>query len=121
MECTSGTSKEHKPNNNTNPTGGGKSAGESENIMNKIRRKNLAEIIERLETLKSDLEDLASDLETLKDEEEEYMENIPENLQGGEKYERAEAAFDALDGAVSDLEDIDIEAIIDQINEAIDA
>ena len=88
--------------------------------MNKIRRKNLAEIIERLEALKSEIEDIASDLEALKDEEEEYLDNIPENLQGSERYERAESAVDALDGAMSDLEDIDIEAIIDQINEAID-
>ena len=42
--------------------------------MNKIRRKNLQAIIDRLEELKGSLEDLQA-------EEEEYRDNIPENRQ----------------------------------------
>ena len=41
--------------------------------MNKLRRKNLQEIIDQLEELKGCLEDLA-------EEEEEYRDNMPENL-----------------------------------------
>ena len=41
--------------------------------MNKIRRKNLQSIIDQLEELKGSLEDLQA-------EEEEYRDNIPENM-----------------------------------------
>ena len=48
--------------------------------MNKIRRKNLQSIIDQLEELKGSLEDLQA-------EEEEYRDNIPENMQESERYE----------------------------------
>ena len=54
--------------------------------MNKIRRKTLAELYEELASIKERLE-------TVKEEEEEYLENIPENLQGSERYEKAEDGF----------------------------
>ena len=44
--------------------------------MNKIRRKSLTEI-------KDKIEDLKTELELLLDEEQEYLDNIPENMQGG--------------------------------------
>lgn len=47
--------------------------------MNKIRRKNLQAIIDQLEELKGGLEDLQA-------EEEEYRDNIPENMQESERY-----------------------------------
>ncbi len=67
--------------------------------MNKIRRKNLQAIIDQLEELKGSLEDLQA-------EEKEYRDNMPENLQGSERYERADAACDGLEEAVSGLEDV---------------
>ena len=66
--------------------------------MNKIRRKNLQAIIDRLEELKGSLEDLQT-------EEEEYRDNIPENFQSGERYERTEEICESLSDAVSSLED----------------
>ena len=48
--------------------------------MNKVRRKNLQAIIDRLEELKGSVEDLQA-------EEEEYRDNIPENMQESEHYE----------------------------------
>lgn len=76
--------------------------------MNKIRRKSLQGIINQLEELKSSLEDLQA-------EEEEYRDNMPENLQGSERYEVADAACDNLSDAVSDLEEVisSIEAAIE--------
>lgn len=44
-------------------------------------------------------------LESVKDEEEEYMENIPENLQSSERYEKAENAVDNLDSALDSLDE----------------
>ena len=66
--------------------------------MNKIRRKTLRDILEQLEELKDSLEEVQS-------EEEAYRDNMPENLQGSERYETADAACDNLSDAVSSLED----------------
>ena len=49
--------------------------------MNKMRRTALASIKEKIEELKDELE-------TLLEEEEEYRDSIPENMQGGERYEK---------------------------------
>lgn len=59
--------------------------------MNRERRKNLQSIADQLEELKSSLEDLQS-------EEEDYRDNIPENLQGSERYERADEAVSYMGG-----------------------
>ena len=65
--------------------------------MNKARRKALKVILESVQ-------DLRDQLELLHDEEEEYRESIPENLQSSEKYEKADAAVYALSEAVESLE-----------------
>ena len=62
--------------------------------MNKIRRKNLQSIIDQLEELKGSLEDLQA-------EEEEYRDNIPENMQESERYEKAD---DNLEEVISSIE-----------------
>lgn len=67
--------------------------------MNKIRRKNLQSIIDQLEELKSSLEGLQA-------EEEEYRDNIPENMQGSERCEKADEASGNLSGAVDNLEEV---------------
>ena len=46
---------------------------------------------------------------------------MPEGIRYSERGERAETALDSLTGAVEDIENLDLEAIIDQINEAIEA
>lgn len=67
--------------------------------MNKIRRKNLQTSIDRLEDIKADLEEITY-------EEEEYRDNIPENLQSSEKYERAYEACDNLNDAADTLNEV---------------
>ena len=67
--------------------------------MNKTRRKSIQDIASQLEELKSTLEDIQG-------EEEEYRDNIPENLQGSAQYEVADEACDTLGEAVDGLEDI---------------
>ena len=74
--------------------------------MNKVRRKELQELYDIISEAKDRLE-------MLHDEEEEYMENIPENLQSSERYEKAEAAVSALESASSSLEEA-----LDYIEEA---
>lgn len=91
--------------------------------MNAPRRKKLQAIIEAIEELKSQLEDQSSDLEELKDEEMEYFENIPENLQSSERYERAETSSSALEEAYDTLSELldQLGDVTSSIEEAIDA
>ena len=51
--------------------------------MNKVRRKAIEKIADRLI-------ELEMEFETLYDEESDYLDNIPENLQSGERYEMVE-------------------------------
>ena len=74
--------------------------------MNKIRRKTLNEIYDKLAELKDLLEEVMS-------EEEDYKDNMPENLQNSERYEIAENACDNMDSAISSLEEA-----LDYIEEA---
>ena len=67
--------------------------------MNKARRKSIQDVANQLEELKSTLTEIQG-------EEEEYRDNIPENLQGSQQYETADEACDTLSEAVDGLEDI---------------
>lgn len=66
--------------------------------MNNIRRKTLKTILEEIEEIKNRLEDVLS-------EEEEAFDNIPENLQGTERYEKAEEIISYLEDAISELDE----------------
>lgn len=66
--------------------------------VNKTRREELTKFHDTVFEVKKQLAMLYY-------EEEEYMDNIPENLQCSERYVRAEKAADALDSAMSSLED----------------
>lgn len=67
--------------------------------MNNTRRKSLNEIKEKID-------DLRVDLELLLEEEQDYRDNMPENLQGSERYEKADEACDNLSDAVDGLEEV---------------
>lgn len=66
--------------------------------VNKARREELTKFHDTVFEVKKQLAMLHY--------EEEYMDNIPENLQCSERYVRAEKAADALDSAMSSLEDV---------------
>lgn len=66
--------------------------------MNNIRRKKLAKLYEEIENIKSLLEEIH-------EEESEAFDNIPENLEGTERYGKAEEAVDNLDSAIGSLEE----------------
>lgn len=70
--------------------------------MNKARRKELSRAVELLE-------EAQSIIESCRDEEQEYIDNMPENLQESEKYYAAEEAVNNMDEAY------------DKIGEAIDS
>ena len=74
--------------------------------MNKIRRKALNSIIEQLQELESNIEEIM-------DEEMEYKDNMPENLQTSEHYEKSEEACSAMQDAIAE-----IDVVIDYLNTA---
>lgn len=81
--------------------------------MNKERRKELLAIINRLQSInlsdESEVDSVKYDLESVLCDEEGYMDNIPENLQGSYRYEKAEEACDNLQCAIDVLENDDID------------
>lgn len=76
--------------------------------MNKPRRKALQTLLDRMAEIRDILEEIEGD-------EEDYRDNMPENLQGSERYEKANEACDSLYKAVSNLEEAieSIEAAIE--------
>lgn len=75
--------------------------------MNKNRRKELRQWNEKIEALKDELENILMD-------EQEYYDNIPENLQYSSRAEDSETAIGCLEEAL----DI-IDEVIDKIEESI--
>lgn len=86
--------------------------------MNKDRRKELGRAIEIANRLKGEMEEPISIIQTAKDEEEEYRDNMPESLQSSDRYQTADAAVDALDSAVSSLEELDLDEVISNLETA---
>jgi len=66
--------------------------------MNRPRRKELDALVERINLIREDLECVMND-------EEEYRDNIPENLQESEKYTKSDEACDSLQAAIDQLEE----------------
>lgn len=66
--------------------------------MNKQRRKEIQEIMVKLEEIKTDIEAVWND-------EQFYMDSIPENLTGSERYGKAEEAVSNLEGACDNLDE----------------
>lgn len=75
--------------------------------MNNKRRQQLRKLIRDLEALKSVLEDIQWD-------EQDYFDNMPENLQGSTNGMNSEEAIDKMDDALSIFDEV-IEAIEDII------
>lgn len=91
--------------------------------MNNGRRKELRNLANKLKsnTNQNDLEFIASiknELESILYEEESYMDNIPENLQGGYRYQMAEDACDNIESAIDALNENELNEAIDYIYNA---
>ena len=74
--------------------------------MNNNRRKQIRDLVSKLQDLKSDLESILQD-------EQEYRDNMPENMQDGERAQQSdecigqlECANDELDSAIDNLNEI---------------
>lgn len=88
--------------------------------MNKERRKQIQEIVEELNSIKDRLSELISDIESLEEEEQEYFDNIPENLLSSQRACDSEEAIDYLYSGKHELEDTMcyIDAAIDDLENA---
>jgi hypothetical protein len=64
--------------------------------MNKIRRELLRGLIGRLSIVSEELEDL-------RDGEQEALDNMPENLEGSDRYSLMEDAVDFMDSALDSI------------------
>ena len=68
--------------------------------MNKNRRNELMEWVKKAEDWAAQGEELRSELENICSDEEEYFDNMPENLQGSMRGMDAEEAIDKMNEAV---------------------
>lgn len=68
--------------------------------MNKERRDRLSKVL-------STIEEAKAEIEAIRDEEQETFDNMPESFQNGERGEKAQAAADAMESAVSSAEEIE--------------
>lgn len=74
--------------------------------MNNVRRKEIKEVVERIYKVQSMIDDIKNDLECIKDEEDDYRDNIPENLQESDRYYSSEEASENLEDAIDELDTI---------------
>lgn len=90
--------------------------------MNNQRRKRIAAIIAPIEVLQAfSLADQISELESVRDEEQDYFDNMPESLQGGEKGGNAEHAISQMEEALDLMQAIeDAMAELESIVTALD-
>lgn len=76
--------------------------------MNKMRRKELDDVIKGLNSIqdKDDLYSWMNTLDNIKDDEQDYYDNIPENLQYSQRAEDSEAAIENLEEALDLLNEV---------------
>lgn len=74
--------------------------------MNANRRKQIRLIADEMLAIQQRADDLMSQIEALRDEEQEYLDNMPEALQSSDRGEAAEAAVEALDSARDEAEGV---------------
>lgn len=88
--------------------------------MNKDRRKDIAKVIADIGALDlPNIEDFINDVESIRDEEQEYLDNMPEGLRYSGNGERAEEAISALEEAIDALNEI--ADSLERLTEVVDA
>jgi hypothetical protein len=86
--------------------------------MNRLRRKALSEIIEKIEGLDALREEIANELRAVANEEEDAITNMPDSIQESERGQQMREALDNLDLALEMLEEIDTESMVDYIQDS---
>jgi hypothetical protein len=86
--------------------------------MNNQRRKDIQKLIVKLEDLEALKNEIQETLEGIRDEEQEYYDNMPENLQGSDRGYAAEEAANNLTEALGRLEELDISELTSYLDAA---
>lgn len=86
--------------------------------MNKDRRKRLQEALDKLADM--DLTGVTEIVRECADDEREAAESLEENFPGTERAERAETVADELEDVADSLEEIDLDAIVEKIDGAME-
>lgn len=88
--------------------------------MNSARRLQIKKIISELAKIKTNIDSVAENIATIKADEEDYRDDIPENLQGSDRYYKADEACDNIESAINDLDSIkeELESALDSLEEA---
>lgn len=86
--------------------------------MNRLRRKALSEIIEKIEGLDALREEIANELRAVANEEEDAITNMPDSIQESERGQQMREALGNLDSALEMLEEIDTESMVDYIQDS---
>lgn len=93
--------------------------------MNKVRRKTLESIQEKLKGFRSEtdflggvLEEFREDIESVMEDEEMAYDNLPESLQDAERGENMQSAIDAMGNAIDSVDEAisALENAIDEID-----
>ena len=85
--------------------------------MNKARRKELAQIVAKLEALEALHLEIKDELQAVIEEEQEAFDNLPEGFQESERGEQMQEYIDAMESALDDLEQLDIDEVRDQLTD----
>ena len=89
-------------------------------IMNAPRRKQITDLINKIEEVKNTLIDLHGEVGNLLDDEQEHFDNMPEGLQNSDKGEKAQEGISALEEAQDGLSNTydSLQEVIDQLETA---
>jgi len=86
--------------------------------MNNQRRKDIQEIIQKMSTLSDMVEEIKEAVEAARDEEQEYLDNMPESLQVSDRGIAAEEAIDSLGEAWDVLDEFDTDTLTSNLEDA---
>lgn len=88
--------------------------------MNKDRRAAIAALKEKFGAIQNQISELRSDIEELEMEEQEYLDNMPENFQQGERGQAAEEVISHLDDAGNGADTIsnDLDTLMESLENA---
>ena len=79
--------------------------------MNKARRKEIADIIDKLDALSDLIDEVKEATDSVMSDEQEYFDNMPGGLQESDRGMSTLEVLDQLDSAVNMLDDVDIETL----------
>lgn len=89
--------------------------------MNKARKQSVARSIEKLREISSALSNVKDFVERDNDDEQDYYDNAPENLQNSERYTLSDEALSSFENAMNALDDASssVEDAIEALEEII--